>query len=264
MAPMAMHVAALGHTTWVIEEGLDGGNSEVSAPPGAPYRKSAPVEAPDVPVPLIRHLSEVGQTIWPSDVTVVLVNVSGAHGTAAARPPTPARPDRTIGPLAPPLTVPVPTAMQAVRRAEVQLSWVSAVAVKEVGPVLGVVHDDQLPAVDGPEMTMGAPIVVVVAMATQPLAVAGHTRLDNEVRLAGSPSAVQLSAAAVPPIDPESTTTAPVLVVPVTTHWEAEGQATWFNMALATLRLATAGSVSAVMVGEAPVVAWRITVPPEP
>ena len=86
--------------------------------------------------------------------------------------------------------------------------------------------------------------MVVVAMATQPLAVGGQTRLEREVRLAGTASAVQVSAAAVAPMVPDSATTVPVLVVPVTTHWLADGHATWVSEALAAFRLATAGSVS--------------------
>jgi hypothetical protein len=80
-SPMAMHWAADGHVTCVIEEiGVvdTSGNSAASGPAGAPYRNNAPVVDAEVPTPAIRHFGVVpvtGQMIEDSEVTVVVVGL---------------------------------------------------------------------------------------------------------------------------------------------------------------------------------------------
>ena len=83
----------------------------------------------------------------------------------------------------------------------------------------------QLPAPAGPDTIVG--VVDVVAMAAQPVA-DGQVRPDREV-VAGSGSATQVSPEVV--MVPARTTPAPALVVPMATHWDDDGQATWVRVA---------------------------------
>ncbi len=153
-------------------------------------------------------------------------------------------------------TSPWPTATHVVALG--QANWDN-----EVRVIPTAVPAAQAPVPTGPLTTMGAPPLAVVPMAAHPVAPDGQTRLDRDVVGSVTTSATQLSLVApMVPISTAPATPVPDPVVPMATHWVDVGQTTWVNEVTAAPD--TVGTVSAVSVGDEPVVACRITAPPGP
>lgn len=215
----------------------------------APYRTTGA----ELVRPVRRHSVVNGQFNPLSDVTVVPPGKASALKVqAGATTPSPAV---TVAATTAAAEAVVPVTTQKVETAvEGQARPVMLVKVTDVG--LGEVAAQPSPY--PPETMIGVPALgeVLVPVATHPPEAAGQVRLVSPamVPVPEIASFTQTSGL-IEVVD--TTAAAPAVVLPVATHWVAEGQVNWVRAAM------PAGTVSAVkatpVVGEE-----RMTAPAEP